>query len=129
MLAGAGAMGCGGCAGQRSYRGPAGNVVRYRATGEASWYGDPFTGRTTACGEVFDPTQLTAAHQTLPCHTMVRVVAVETGRSVVVRINDHFPGTRGRIIDLSQAAFAAISPLERGVLPVRLEVLGPARGG
>lgn len=91
--------------------------------GEASWYGGKFHGRTTASGEVYDKNGLTAAHKNLPFHTRVRVTNMETGRSVVVRVNDRFPGTRGRIIDLSEAAFARLAPLERGVIPVELEVV------
>jgi len=99
-----------------------GTVLR----GEASWYGPGFAGRPTANGETFDPRAMTAAHQTLPFHTWVRVTNAETNEWVVVRINDHFPGTRGRVIDMSQASFERIAPLDRGVIPVEVEVLsGP----
>jgi len=94
-----------------------------KKSGEASWYGPGFEGRATASGERFDPAAMTAAHQTLPFGTRVRVTNVENGRSVVVRINDRFPGTRGRVIDLSRDSFARLAPLERGVIPVRLQVL------
>lgn len=91
--------------------------------GEASWYGAKFHGRTTASGEVYNKNALTAAHKDLPFQTRVRVKNLETGRTVVVRINDRFPGTRGRIIDLSEGSFRRIAPLERGVIPVELTVL------
>lgn len=91
--------------------------------GEASWYGGKFHGRTTASGEKYDKYALTAAHKTLPFGTMVRVTAPENGRSVVVRINDRFPGTAGRVIDLSEAAFARLAPNARGVIDVELVVL------
>lgn len=100
-----------------------GGRTQVYATGEASWYGPGYEGRLTASGERFNSSAMTAAHQNLPFGTQVRVTNMENGRSVVVRINDRFPGTRGRVIDLSRASFAKIAPLERGVVPVRLEVL------
>lgn len=93
--------------------------------GEASWYGAKFAGRPTASGEPFDPRAMTAAHASLPFGTRVRVHCPETGKSVDVRINDRFPGTRGRVIDLSEAAFARLAPLARGVVQVRLEIVNP----
>ena len=86
--------------------------------GMASWYGPGFHGRRTASGERFNTGALTAAHRTLPFGTHVRVVNVETGRSIVVRINDRGPFVRGRVIDLSQAAARAIGVT--GVARVRL---------
>ena len=91
--------------------------------GDASWYGGRYHGRRTASGEVFDKNALTAAHKTLPFQTRVEVKNMETGRSVVVRVNDRFPGTKGRVIDLSEGAFRRIAPLERGVAPVEVRVL------
>jgi len=73
-------------------------------SGIASWYGREFAGRRTASGERFDPGELTAAHRTLPFGSMVRVTHVGSGRSVVVRINDRGPFTKGRVIDVSEAA-------------------------
>ncbi len=94
-----------------------------KRVGEASWYGAKFHGRLTASGEVYNRNALTAAHATLPFGTRVRVTEIESGRNVVVTINDRFPGTKGRIIDLSEAAFAQLAPTGRGVIQVRLEVL------
>lgn len=73
-------------------------------TGMASWYGGDFAGRRTASGERFDPSELTAAHRSLPFGSKVRVTHLSSGRSVVVRINDRGPFTRGRVIDVSEAA-------------------------
>ena len=106
-----------------SIAGPDGRTIQFQSQGEASWYGPGFDGRQTASGEIFDSSQLTAAHGNLPFGTLLRVMNIETGESVVVRVNDRFPGTKGRIIDLSRASFAAIAPLARGVLTVRLEVV------
>lgn len=95
-------------------------------TGLASWYGQAHHGKKTSSGEVYDRTQLTAAHRTLPMGTRVRVTNVENDRSVVVRINDRGPFKRGRIIDLSQAAAREIGALGEGLFTVHLEVLEDA---
>lgn len=93
------------------------------AEGVASWYGPGFDGNLTANGEVFDTTKLTAAHQTLPFDTLVRVTNMANGRVVVVRINDRGPFVGGRIIDLSQAAAERLDMLGPGTARVRLELL------
>lgn len=92
--------------------------------GIASWYGEPFHGRRTASGEVYDMYQMTAAHKKLPFGTMVRVTRRDTRASTVVRINDRGPFVRGRIIDLSLAAAREIGLDLDGVAPVRIEVIG-----
>jgi rare lipoprotein A len=92
--------------------------------GKASWYGGKFHGRRTASGEVYDQNKLTAAHKSLPFGAQIRVTEKESRRSVVVRINDRMPdtaGNRGRVIDLSRAAFLKLALLERGLLEVKLE--------
>lgn len=91
--------------------------------GEASWYGSDFHGQKTACGEAYDMYAFTAAHKSLPFHTVVRVVHPKTKKSVVVRINDRGPYADGRIIDLSWAAARDLEMLERGTMPVVLRVL------
>ena len=70
----------------------------YYETGIASWYGPGFHGNLTANGEVYDMNGISAAHKTLPFGTRVRVIDLETGRSIVVRINDRGPFIEGRII-------------------------------
>ncbi|WP_308719681.1 septal ring lytic transglycosylase RlpA family protein [Komagataeibacter xylinus] len=93
--------------------------------GLASWYGTNMQdGHATASGERFDPDALTAAHRQLPLGTRVRVHAVSTGRSVVVRINDRGPYHGRRIIDLSAAAARQLGIISRGVSMVDIE---PAR--
>ena len=76
--------------------------------GVASWYGPGFHGKKTANGERFNTHDLTAAHKTLPFGTQVRVTNEQTGKSVVVRINDRGPYVHGRVIDLSKAAAQAV---------------------
>lgn len=89
--------------------------------GVASWYGEWFRGRTTACGEPYDPDAMTAAHKTLPCGTRLRV---EHGdRSVIVTVTDRGPYVRGRFLDLSRGAFDRLAPLGEGLLDVRATLL------
>jgi rare lipoprotein A len=92
-------------------------------TGEASWYGEPHHGRTTASGEAFDMNQLTAAHRTLPLGTRVLVTNLKNGRAVEVRINDRGPSVEGRIIDLSFAAAKELGAVPSGTIPVRIRVI------
>jgi rare lipoprotein A len=99
-------------------------IAQAVASGEASWYGPGFNGRTTANGEVFNQNELTAAHPNLPFGTKVKVTNMNNGRSVVVRINDRGPYAGGRIIDLSAAAARILGVITSGVAPVQLEILG-----
>jgi rare lipoprotein A len=92
--------------------------------GLASYYAEPYHGRKTANGEIFDTYQgMTAAHRTLPFNTMVRVTNKTNGRQVDVRINDRGPFVEGRVIDLSLRAAKEIDLVGPGTAPVRLTVL------
>jgi len=92
--------------------------------GEASYYADFFNGRKTANGERYDPRKLTAAHRTLPLGTRVRITRLDTGRSVVVRVNDRGPfGKRRRIFDLSKAAARELDMLQDGRADIEAVVL------
>jgi rare lipoprotein A len=88
--------------------------------GVASVYSDELT----ATGEYASSSGLTAAHKSLPFGTRVRVTNNETGRSVVVRINDRGPFVKGRIIDLMPAAAHAIGM--DGLARVTLSVVSSA---
>jgi rare lipoprotein A len=91
--------------------------------GMASYYGDELAGNRTASGERFDPDQLTGAHRSLPFGSMVRVTNVSNGDSVVVRINDRGPFSRGRVIDISHAAARQIGMHRSGTARVKLALL------
>lgn len=91
--------------------------------GVASYYGRRFAGRPTASGERFDPAMLTAAHRTLPFGSRVRVTNPRNGQTVVVRINDRGPFTKGRTIDLSRRAAEHIGIIQAGHGTVELELL------
>jgi rare lipoprotein A len=88
--------------------------------GIASYY---WQEQKTATGETFNKRALTAAHRTLPFGTQVKVTRVDTGASVVVRINDRGPFKPGRVIDLSERAAEEIRMTGRGLANVKLEVL------
>lgn len=92
-------------------------------TGLASWYGPNYHSRQASSGEIYDQHEFTAAHRTLPLHSLVRVTNVKTGASVVVRINDRGPFIEGRVIDLSLAAAKQAEVWRPGVAEVRVEVL------
>ena len=91
----------------------------------ASWYGPGFAGHPTSTGERYDPEGLTAASRTLPLGSHVRVLNPDTGRSVVVRINDRGPYVHGRSLDLSHGAAQQIGLTGKGV--GRVEVTPTAR--
>jgi rare lipoprotein A len=97
----------------------------YTQKGIASWYGPGFHGKKTSSGEVYDMRQLTAAHSTLPLHTLVKVTNLENHREVVVRINDRGPFVGDRVLDLSLGAATKIGMVKDGIVPVKLAVLGP----
>ncbi len=95
----------------------------YDAVGVASWYGPGFDGKLTANGEIYDQNALTAAHPTLQMPSLVRVLNLENGRSVVVRVNDRGPFAQGRIIDVSMRAAELLGFREQGTAQVRVQVL------
>ncbi len=97
--------------------------VGYEETGQASWYGQPYHGRRAASAEIYDMSQLTAAHRTLPFGTWVAVENLLNHRTVEVRITDRGPFRENRILDLSQAAAQVLGAVEPGVIPVRLHVI------
>jgi rare lipoprotein A len=92
--------------------------------GIASYYAEPYNGRRTASGEIFDTyNAMTAAHKTLPFDTVVRVKNLNNGEEVDVRINDRGPFVKGRVIDLSLLAAKQIDLVGPGVAPVKLKVM------
>ncbi len=92
-------------------------------SGLASYYGDEFTGRKTASGELYDPTLLTAAHKTLRFGIRLLVTNQDNGKTVTVTVNDRGPFVKGRIVDLSKAAAQALGMIESGTAPVVLRAL------
>lgn len=98
----------------------------YDMLGYATWYGNE-SGNQTANGERFRPGWYTAAHKTLPLPTYVEVTSLDTGRRVVVRVNDRGPfGDSARIIDLSQGAAELLGMRAKGKAAVRVRVVQPS---
>lgn len=89
--------------------------------GVASFYGRRFQGRRTASGERYDAHALTCAHPRAPFGTRLRVTELESGRSVVLKVNDRGPFVRDRVIDVSLAAARALGFVQRGVTRVRVD--------
>lgn len=98
-------------------------------TGKAAWYGKKFNGRKTASGQRFNAGLLTAASNTLPFGTLVKVTNVKNKKSVTVRINDRGPQQPDRIIDVTRAAAARLGMLKSGVAEVELKVMGNTKRG
>lgn len=95
----------------------------YHETGIASWYGPGFHGKQTANGDTYDMNALTAAHRTLPMPSLVRVVNLENGRGIVLRVNDRGPFAHGRIIDVSRRAAQLLGFERKGTARVRVTIL------
>lgn len=68
---------------------------------------------------------LTAAHRTLPLGSLVRVTNLRNHRSAIVLINDRGPVPETVVLDVSFATAQALHFTERGVAPVRIELLAP----
>jgi rare lipoprotein A len=98
----------------------------YDKQGIASWYGSDFHGRKTANGEVYDMNALTAAHPTLPIPSYAYVTNIDTGRTLLVRINDRGPYAHDRIIDMSRQSAKLLGYSEKGTTLVRVTYVGPA---
>ncbi|TAM10543.1 MAG: septal ring lytic transglycosylase RlpA family protein [Nevskiaceae bacterium] len=96
----------------------------YDQTGDASWYGPGFHGKTTSSGAIYDMYGMTAASKTLPLGSRVSVTNLENGKSVVLEVNDRGPFVPGRIIDVSYSAARTLGMVGPGTAPVRVKVLG-----
>lgn len=83
--------------------------------GGASWYA---LHSQTASGEKMNPSELTAAHRSLPFGTKLKVTNQKNGKTVVVRINDRGPFVKGRVIDLSKAAARELGFIQSGVTKI-----------
>ena len=90
-----------------------------RQIGKAAWYN--FVGSHTSTGERLDAVTPTAAHRTLPLSSYAKVTNLDSGRSVIVRINDRGPWTRRFIIDLSPRAAEVLDMKRAGVASVMVE--------
>lgn len=101
-----------------TYLGPSDAVARMEI-GKAAWYN--LVGAHTSSGELLDTVTATAAHRSLPLASYAKVTNLDSGRSVIVKINDRGPWTRGVIIDLSPRAADEIDVRRPGIAPVIVE--------
>ncbi|TGE10583.1 septal ring lytic transglycosylase RlpA family protein [Hymenobacter fodinae] len=106
----------------------AGGAETFTQSGKASFYADKFNGRKTASGTIYRPNKRTAAHNTLPFGTVVRVTNPRNHRSVKVTVTDRGPHAKGRVIDLSKKAARKIGIVDAGVAPVELKVVHRKKG-
>ncbi|AYF35344.1 septal ring lytic transglycosylase RlpA [Vreelandella alkaliphila] len=101
------------------------DAAGYVKQGTASWYGEKFHGYATSNGEIYDMYKMSAAHRSLPLPTFARVTSLDSGQSVIVRVNDRGPFHSDREIDLSYAAAARLGFLDNGTGAVRVEAIEP----
>ncbi len=101
------------------------DVAAYDDVGYASYYGEELAGNRTANGEAFLPSGISAAHKTLPLPSYVEVTALETGRTILVRINDRGPFANDRLIDLSAGAAQQLGITSQGIAGVRVRKVNP----
>lgn len=100
------------------------SVIYSQQVGKASWYGGNHHGKKTASGQVFNQFGLTAASNSHPMGTMLKVTNVKNNKSVIVRVNDTGGFKKyGRLLDLSQGAFEQIANIGQGIIPVMVEVI------
>lgn len=92
--------------------------------GEASFYANKFNGRQTASGEIFNQNKFTAACNVLPFGTWIKVTNIRNGKSVVVKVNDRLHPKMKRLVDLSEASATKLGYTARGVVRVKVEVIG-----
>lgn len=104
------------------------DTANYDAVGHASWYGEERSGQTTANGETFNAAWVSGSHKTLPLPSYVEVTSLETGRTILVRINDRGPMSNDRLIDLSEGAAKQLGITNSGTSAVRVRRVNPPQG-
>jgi rare lipoprotein A len=106
---------------------PSQAVIVYDDVGYAGIYPDHLAGLPMASGEPYNPRGYSAAHPTLPLNTFAEVTNLDTGMTILVRINDLGPSARGRLVDLSAAAAQALGLNGNGggTIPVRVRRVNP----
>jgi rare lipoprotein A len=98
-------------------------VSTEKQSGLAAVYSSRLNGHRTASGQLYHASSMTAAHQTLPFGTKVKVTNVKNHKSAVLRINDRGPVQSGRILDISPAAAHKIGMHKIDLAEVELEIV------
>jgi len=101
------------------------DALNYDEVGYASWYGEELRGEATASGEAFNPDGVSGAHRTLPLPSYVEVTSLDTGRTILVRINDRGPFSNDRLLDLSSGAARQLGLSGNGVAAIRVRRVNP----
>lgn len=91
--------------------------------GISSYYAEKFHGRLTASGEIYNMNKVSAAHQTLPLNSIVKVTNLENNKVVELKINDRGPFIKNRILDCSYGAAVKLGFVSQGTTIVKIEVL------
>ncbi len=92
--------------------------------GQASFYSQKFEGRKTASGQIFNHKKFTAACNTLPIGTFIKVTNLRNGKTVVVQTNDRLHVKTRRLIDLTMAGAKRLGFVATGLTKVKVEILG-----
>ncbi len=98
-------------------------ISNYNKRGTASFYGTRFNGQRTSSGEAFDSHNMTAASNSVPLNTYVKVTNLRNGRWVIVRVNDRMARHNKRLIDLSRTAAKKLRMIKSGLAQVSVEAL------
>lgn len=92
--------------------------------GVTSYYHGSLSGRKTASGEKYRHMGgMTAAHRNMPFGTKLLVTDLDTGKSVIVKVNDRGPFVKGRVLDLSGLAARRLGIVKKGICKVHIRVL------
>lgn len=94
-----------------------------KTEGIASFYAHKFDGRKTFSGEVFDNDGMTAAHNSLPMGTYIRVTNLRNNKWVIVKVTDRLHAANSRIVDLTQHAARKLDFFNRGLTRVKVDVV------
>jgi len=101
------------------------DAARYDEIGYAATMGESVDGQRTANGEAYRAGAIAAAHRTLPLPSYVEVTSIDTGKTIVVRVNDRGPMLRDRIIALTPAAARQLGIATDGTAGVRVRLVNP----
>lgn len=96
---------------------------KYDETGVGSVYPPDALGKPTTNGEIYDPDAMTAAHPTLPMPSLARVTNLDTGRSIIVRVNERGPAANNRLVMLSRRAAQLLGYEQAGTAKLRVQIL------
>lgn len=98
----------------------------YEQTGQGIIYGHEYAGLPTANGEILDQMGMTAAHPSLPVPSLVQVSNLDTGKEVVLRVNDRGPFEDGAVLQVTQRAADVLGLNGAGRGNLHIRYLGPA---